>query len=127
MSDVRQAFDDIASHGTATVMIIRREEMPATVIAATEGNQDAQIRCHAVSVVTPGIMAGDHNCVFCGKQTMLGNLAALVFVAKEIQRGADALFTLVCDSCDEPDPQKLTQKILDRLRFKRLHHEAGHA
>jgi len=125
--DLHKAYADLAAYGTASVMIIRCEEMPSIYVAAQNGDEDAQMRLAAVGNVAPAIAAGWHNCVFCARQTLLNDLAALAFVSKKIEPGAAALFTLVCHSCDERDPQKLVWKIMERLNFKRLHHEAGHA
>ena len=125
--DLHKAYADLAAYGTASVMIIRCEEMPSIYVAAQNGDEDAQMRLAAVGNVAPAIAAGWHNCVFCARQTLLNDLAALAFVSKKIEPGAAALFTLVCNGCDERDPQKLVSKIMERLNFKRLLHEAGHA
>jgi hypothetical protein len=124
---LHKTYDDLAAAGTALVMIIRNEEMPSIYVAAQNGDEDAQMRLAAVGSVVPAIAAGEHNCVFCARQTLLNDLAALAFVSKKIEPGAAALFTLVCNGCDERDPQNLVSKIMERLNFKRLHHEAGHA
>ena len=129
MSDdpVLEAYQDLAAYGTATVMIIRSEEMPAIYVAAQNGDDTAQMRLQAVGNVLPRIDAGEHACLFCARTTTSPVLAAIVFVSKKIERGQDALWTLVCQECDQPDPQKLIQQVMDKLRFKRVHHEAGHA
>ena len=127
MSDLQKAYADMAAYGTATVMIVRREEMPSILEHAQQGDEDAAMRLAAVNNVMPQINSGEHNCVICAKQTFPPNLAAIIFVSKKIEAGADALWCLVCDDCDEPDAHKSTDKILLRLNFKRLLHEAGHA
>ena len=127
MSDLQKAYADMAAHGTATVMIVRGEEIPSILEHAQQGDEGAAMRLAAVINVMPQINSGEHNCVICAQQTLPPNLAAIIFVSKKIEAGADALWCLVCDDCDEPDAHKITDKILLRLNFKRLLHEAGHA
>lgn len=125
--DILHAYQDIAANGTASAMIIRHEEMPGIVSFAALGDEDATMRLYAVSNILPQVETGEHNCVVCSQPVSLPNLAAMVFVSKKIERGADALWCLVCGGCDDPDPATLVPKLMDKLGFKRLHHEAGHA
>jgi hypothetical protein len=126
VSEIEKAYRDIRAYGTATMMIIRSDEMPAIYQAAHNGNDDAQMRLAAVGNVLPEIDTGEHNCIFCSRPTTSPILAAVVFVSKKIERGQDALWALVCTECDDPDPEKLSQKVVKQLGFKRLLHDPGH-
>lgn len=123
--DVQKAYEELAAYGTASVMIVRNEEMPAIVEAAMAGNEDARMRVAAVRNVLP--LVEGHNCLVCNRPVSLHNVVAMVFVSKEIKQGADALWTLLCVDCDEPDPTTVAQKAMDKLGFKRLLHPPGHA
>lgn len=127
MSDIQHTWDDIVANGTASMMVIRCEEMPNILGAAIQGEPDARMRMAAVENVLGEILADKHTCLFCSKTTNTPDLAVLAFVAKEIEPGHNALFALVCNECDEREPDKLVKKIGDALGFKRLFHEAGRA
>jgi hypothetical protein len=127
VSEIEDTYDDIRANGTASVMIVRCEEMPALYLHAEQGDHDAQMRLSAVARVLPAITSGKHTCVCCSEPVTLNRLRAVVFVAKQIEQGADALWTLVCNECDPDNPQDLVKIILDKLGFKRITHEAGHA
>lgn len=127
MNEVEKAYEEIREYGTATMMIVRSEEMPAICAAARLGIEDAQMRLTAVGNVLPVVDAGEHTCLFCSETTTSVTLAAIIFVSKKIERGASAIWTLVCEQCDEPDPAALTRKVTTRMGFARLDHEPGHA
>lgn len=126
-SEIIQAYEDIKANVTAMAMIIRCEEMPGILASARAGDEDARIRLNAVGNVVPSIEAGGHNCVLCGHPVRITNLAAMIFVSKKIEPGADALWSLVCGDCDGPDPASLTKKVMDQMGFRRIDHDAGNA
>lgn len=127
MSDeVIQAYQELKDT-TAMVMVIRNEEMPAILAAAKSGDEDARMRLAAVGNVVPVIEAGGRNCVLCDREVSLPTLAAMIFVSKKIEPGASALWTLVCHDCDEADQLALCPKVMAKMGFSRVLHEAGHA
>lgn len=111
----------------ATVMVIRISEMPKIAYLASQGDPEAGFRQYSVYSALPAIIKGDHVCLFCGNKTTDHELATLIFFGKEIGPGHEAIFTLVCHACDEADNRNLTDKVMKRLQFRPVLHEAGHA
>lgn len=125
--DAMSVFRQIVAGGMARVMVVRSEEMAALKEAAEAGDADALFRLSSTNVALNPIRAGHHSCLFCDQKTTDGELAAITFVAEELAFGHPSVFFLCCTRCDEPDPAAMVKKVTDRLGFKRIVHEAGHA
>ena len=127
MSDeTSDVIRDLQEWGTATVLTVRADEMPELFAAAEEGDDDARLRLGVVEQITGQLVYAGHPCIFCAHNANASTTAAIFFVTKEIVPGAKGVFLICCLACDNPDPVKLKARVMDRLGFRQLHHQAGH-
>lgn len=125
--EVLDVIRDLREWGTATVMTIRSEEMPALFAAAQQGDDYARLMLGIVEQITAPLAYTGHPCIFCSHNANISTTAAVFFVTKEVTPGAKGVFLICCHACDNPDPAILKAKVMERLGFRQLHHEAGHA
>lgn len=119
-------WQEMAEAGNAQTMIIRKEQMPELLKMAQVGNPDAIFQMLMVEGALGFMQRREYRCIFCQEKTDTDLLGMIVFVGKEIARGKQSIFCLVCEACETPD-DKVNSQIMEHLQFTKIVHESGHA
>jgi hypothetical protein len=113
-------------------LIVRCTDVPLLVVSATGGDEAAARKVALVDVCMQDAMkrSAANHCLMCDDPVEPSATGALVMLSENFEAdGAQAVFYLMCRSCESARPDNAVLHADFRARFggTLIQHEAGHA